>query len=480
MAEARRIRHRRRGGRRRRRRRPAASPTARPAPDCRTRRRRARRRPRRAVRARGPLPDLRRRDRLPPSPPRRRRPGRRRHRPDAGQGRGPRPRRRIGQRQDDDRPGHRQAHPPDRRPDRLRRAPTSARCGARRSCAATGAGSSSSSRTRTRRSIRSRRSATSWPSRSSSTTSGRPPSARPRSWPRSRPPGCDRPSDFAARYPARAVRRPAPAGGHRRRPGHGPGGHRRGRAGLDARRLDPDRAAPADARPPQGARPDLPVHHPRPVAGLGHRRPDRGHVPRQDHGDRPGRGGHPLAAQPVHARRSCRSRRRPTRPTPGRARSRTILEGETPDAAHVPSGCRFHPRCPVAFDRCRVEEPPLFDLGGGQSAACWLVEDDRVGAASPSPATTATAGTVPVAAVPTAPAVPLRIPAPEVPDDRPPPSPRLRSPTCSAPRPRRPSPSSWPSATTPAGDPSPASGARTNASATSSRPSGAASPAASG
>ena len=112
------------------------------------------------------------------------------------------------------------------------------------------------------------------------------------------------------------------------------------------------------------------------------------------------------------------SRRRPTRPTPGPGASRTILEGETPDAAHVPSGCRFHPRCPVAFDRCRVEEPPLFDLGGGQSAACWLVEDDRVGGDAAEPATTATAGTVPVAAaIPTAPAVPTaRPPAPEVPE----------------------------------------------------------------
>jgi peptide/nickel transport system ATP-binding protein len=61
----------------------------------------------------------------------------------------------------------------------------------------------------------------------------------------------------------------------------------------------------------------------------------------------------------------------------GARRKRTILAGETPDAAHVPSGCRFHPRCPLVFDRCRVEEPPLFDVGGGQSAACWLVEGGR-------------------------------------------------------------------------------------------------------
>jgi peptide/nickel transport system ATP-binding protein len=67
----------------------------------------------------------------------------------------------------------------------------------------------------------------------------------------------------------------------------------------------------------------------------------------------------------------------PDPPTPGERAKRTILVGETPDAAHVPSGCRFHPRCPYAFDRCRTEEPPLFDVGDGHRAACWLVEGGR-------------------------------------------------------------------------------------------------------
>ena len=66
----------------------------------------------------------------------------------------------------------------------------------------------------------------------------------------------------------------------------------------------------------------------------------------------------------------------PDPPTAGSRARRTILAGETPDAAHIPSGCRFHPRCPSAFDRCSVEEPPLFDVGGGQQAACWLAEPD--------------------------------------------------------------------------------------------------------
>ncbi len=67
----------------------------------------------------------------------------------------------------------------------------------------------------------------------------------------------------------------------------------------------------------------------------------------------------------------------PDPPTPGQRARRTILDGETPDAAHIPAGCRFRPRCPKAFDRCTVEEPPLFDVGGGQAAACWLAEPGR-------------------------------------------------------------------------------------------------------
>jgi oligopeptide/dipeptide ABC transporter ATP-binding protein len=48
------------------------------------------------------------------------------------------------------------------------------------------------------------------------------------------------------------------------------------------------------------------------------------------------------------------------------------LPGEVPDPAFPPSGCRFHPRCAYAFDRCRADEPGLVALAGGRSAACWL------------------------------------------------------------------------------------------------------------
>ena len=50
------------------------------------------------------------------------------------------------------------------------------------------------------------------------------------------------------------------------------------------------------------------------------------------------------------------------------------LEGEVPDPARPPAGCRFHPRCPYAFERCRAESPPLVEVEPGRSVACWLQE----------------------------------------------------------------------------------------------------------
>jgi peptide/nickel transport system ATP-binding protein len=50
-----------------------------------------------------------------------------------------------------------------------------------------------------------------------------------------------------------------------------------------------------------------------------------------------------------------------------------VLRGETPDAVRIPSGCRFHPRCPLAFDACRSEEPLLAETAAGHRAACLLL-----------------------------------------------------------------------------------------------------------
>jgi oligopeptide/dipeptide ABC transporter ATP-binding protein len=59
-------------------------------------------------------------------------------------------------------------------------------------------------------------------------------------------------------------------------------------------------------------------------------------------------------------------------PDPALRRQPVILGGETPDPSRIPSGCRFHPRCPVAFDRCQSVDPPLVTVGSDHAAACLL------------------------------------------------------------------------------------------------------------
>jgi peptide/nickel transport system ATP-binding protein/oligopeptide transport system ATP-binding protein len=61
-------------------------------------------------------------------------------------------------------------------------------------------------------------------------------------------------------------------------------------------------------------------------------------------------------------------------PDPTLKRERIILKGDVPSPVNPPSGCRFHPRCPVVMDRCSLEEPPFIDIGKGHFAACWRVE----------------------------------------------------------------------------------------------------------
>ena len=49
-----------------------------------------------------------------------------------------------------------------------------------------------------------------------------------------------------------------------------------------------------------------------------------------------------------------------------------FLAGQPPDLLNPPSGCRFHPRCPYAFEPCAKESPPEFQVGASQTARCWL------------------------------------------------------------------------------------------------------------
>jgi peptide/nickel transport system ATP-binding protein len=52
------------------------------------------------------------------------------------------------------------------------------------------------------------------------------------------------------------------------------------------------------------------------------------------------------------------------------SRNRIILSGDVPSPINPPSGCRFHPRCPIAKVRCKVERPMLKDTGSGRTVAC--------------------------------------------------------------------------------------------------------------
>lgn len=53
------------------------------------------------------------------------------------------------------------------------------------------------------------------------------------------------------------------------------------------------------------------------------------------------------------------------------------IPGRIPDYKNPPSGCRFHPRCPFAFEPCSKSMPPFFDMGGGHLVACYLYQTGR-------------------------------------------------------------------------------------------------------
>ncbi len=61
-------------------------------------------------------------------------------------------------------------------------------------------------------------------------------------------------------------------------------------------------------------------------------------------------------------------------PNPRRKRERVILAGEVPNPIDLPVGCRFHPRCPLAFADCKQMDPPLREVAPGHQAACLLIK----------------------------------------------------------------------------------------------------------
>jgi oligopeptide/dipeptide ABC transporter ATP-binding protein len=61
-------------------------------------------------------------------------------------------------------------------------------------------------------------------------------------------------------------------------------------------------------------------------------------------------------------------------PDPAARRKKEWLRGEVPGAIDLPTGCPFHPRCPLAIERCKREEPPLRQIAPDHWASCHLVE----------------------------------------------------------------------------------------------------------
>ncbi|MFN3706540.1 MAG: ABC transporter ATP-binding protein [Thermoflexales bacterium] len=66
-------------------------------------------------------------------------------------------------------------------------------------------------------------------------------------------------------------------------------------------------------------------------------------------------------------------------PDPTVKRERIILQGEVPSPVNPPRGCRFHPRCPFAVERCKLQEPPLEELRPGHQVACWVAKEQVTG-----------------------------------------------------------------------------------------------------
>jgi peptide/nickel transport system ATP-binding protein len=78
-------------------------------------------------------------------------------------------------------------------------------------------------------------------------------------------------------------------------------------------------------------------------------------------------------------------------PRIGDTTQRPALEGRPPNLADPPSGCRFHPRCPLAIDICTRENPPLETVAPNHRSACWRWQDveplaDALGAPEPAEA----------------------------------------------------------------------------------------------
>jgi peptide/nickel transport system ATP-binding protein len=61
-----------------------------------------------------------------------------------------------------------------------------------------------------------------------------------------------------------------------------------------------------------------------------------------------------------------------------------VIPGTVPNPAHFPPACRFHPRCPVAQERCRQHDPPVLTFDGDHESRCWRANEIAAGTLSPT------------------------------------------------------------------------------------------------
>ena len=164
---------------------------------------------------------------------------------------------------------------------------------------------------------------------------------------------------------ASVLRRPAAAHLDRARAVDQPGVPRLRRADVRARRVGAGAGAEPDARPAAAARPHVPVHLAQSGGRPSHRRPRRRDVPRAASSS----WRRPASCSPSRSirTRGCCSMRCPDLEMTGEAR--TAVAGEVPNPLDPPPGCTFHPRCPLANERCRRESPVLRPAGVDQHGA---------------------------------------------------------------------------------------------------------------
>jgi len=78
-------------------------------------------------------------------------------------------------------------------------------------------------------------------------------------------------------------------------------------------------------------------------------------------------------------------------PVPGGREKRSLARGDVPSPTNPPPGCRFHTRCPYVQEKCRIDHPPLEDVGGGRSVSChfWREIQEQDHATAPVDETSA-------------------------------------------------------------------------------------------